>query len=156
MEVVLSASLALTVFAYAMKATRDDVLFFRDSIRLMFVSLISIFVLAPVTAIAVSEWIEPPLVVRVAIASMSISIIPPLLPWKKLQSKGDAHYAVGLTLVVAGLAIVVVPAAADLLAQVSHHPYRVPPGEIARYVFAIVLLPTALGIAFGYRWCAGR
>lgn len=151
-ELVLSLSLMVTLFAYAMKADKDDFLFFRSEYRLLFISLISIFVLAPVIAIALYEWIEPPLAVRVAIASMSISIIPPLLPWKQLKTKGNSQYAIGLTLIVACLAILVVPAAADLLGRVSNHPYHVPPGEIAGYVLQIVLLPTVLGFVVGHRW----
>ena len=151
-EFVLGASLALTVFAYSMRARRSDFLFFLTERRLLLISLLSIFSLSPMVAIAVIEWVEPPLVVRVAIASMSISIIPPLLPWKQLKDKGDRNYAVGLTLVVSVLAVGVVPATADLLGRVSNHPYGVPPWEIASYVLTIVLLPTALGIAFGYRF----
>lgn len=151
-ELVLSVSLMVTLFAYGMRADKDDFLFFRSEYRLLFISLISIFVLAPVIAIALYEWLDPPLAVRVAIASMSISIIPPLLPWKQLQKKGNSQYAIGLTMIVACLAILVVPAAADLLGRVSNHPYEVPPGEIAGYVLEIVLLPTILGFAVGNRW----
>ncbi len=151
-EFVLGSSLALTIFAYAMRADKEDFLFFTHERRLLLISLLSIFVLAPVVAIAVIEWIDIPVVVRVAIASMSISIIPPLLPWKQLEAKGDRHYGVGLTLIVAILAVAFVPMQADLLGRVSNHPYGVPPGEIASYVGIVVILPTILGIAIGRQW----
>lgn len=151
-EVVLSASLALTIFAYSMRAGREDFLFFVRERRLLLISLLSVFAFAPMVAIAVIYWIEPPLTVRVAIAAMSISILPPLLPWKQLEAKGDHHYAIGLTLIVAILAIVFVPALADLLGRVSHNPYGVPPGEIASYVGVIVLIPTIFGMSIAYRW----
>lgn len=155
-EFVLGASLALTVFAYAMKAEKEDFLFFLDERRLLLISLLSIFVLAPVVAIAVIEWIDIPITARVAIATMSISIIPPLLPWKQLQAKGDRHYGVGLTLIVAVLAVFFVPLQADLLGRVSNHPYGVPPGEIASYVILVVVLPTIAGIAAGAKWKSFR
>jgi BASS family bile acid:Na+ symporter len=151
-EIVLGAGLALMVFAFSMRAGKEDFDFVTSERRLFLISLLSIFVLAPTVAIAVIYWVEPPLVVRVAIASMSISIIPPLMPWKQLQARGDQHYAVGLTLAAAILAVFFVPAGADLLGRINHHPYGVPPGEIASYVFIIVVLPFALGIAVGYRW----
>ncbi len=151
-EFVLGAGLALMVFAFSMRANKEDFIFVASERRLFLISLLSIFMLAPTVAIGVIYWIEPPLVVRVAIASMSISIIPPLLPWKQMQDRGDHHYAVGLTLVAAILAVAFVPAGADLLGRINHHPYGVPPGEIASYVFIIVILPFAAGIAVGYRW----
>lgn len=151
---MLSASLALTIFAYSMQADKEDFLFFVRERRLLLISLLSVFALAPMVAIAVIYWIEPPLIVRVAIAAMSISILPPLLPWKQLEAKGDRHYAIGLTLIVAIFAIAFVPAQADLLGRVSHNPYGVPPGEIAGYVGVIVLIPTILGMSIAYRWKA--
>lgn len=151
-ELLISISLAATIFAYSTRASKEDFLWFRNEQRLLLISLLSIFALTPMVAIAVIFWIDPPLVVRVAIASMSVSIIPPLLPWKQIQSKGDRHYAIGLTLIVAIVAIGVVPASVDLLGQVSHHPYDVAPAEIAQYVFVIVVLPTLLGMAFAHQW----
>lgn len=151
-ELVLSVSLALTIFAFSMRAGKEDFLFFVKERRLLLISLLSVFALAPMVAIAVIYWVDPPLVVRVAIAAMSISILPPLLPWKQLESKGDHHYAIGLTLIVAVLAIAFVPAQADLLGRVNHHPYGVPPGEIASYVGVIVLIPTIFGMSIAYRW----
>ncbi len=151
-ELLISVSLAATIFAYSTHASKKDFLWFRSEQRLLLISLLSIFALTPMVAIAVIFWIDPPLVVRVAIASMSVSIIPPLLPWKQIQNEGGRHYAIGLTLIVAILAIGVVPASVDLLGKVSHHPYDVAPGEIAQYVFVIVVLPTMLGMAFACRW----
>lgn len=149
---VLTATLALTVFANAMRVEKEDLLFFFHDGRLLLISLLSIFVLAPVAAIAVIEWIDIPLVVRVAIATMSISIIPPLLPWKQLEASGDRHYGIGLTLIVAVLTVGFVPLQADLLGRVSHHPYGIPAWEIARYVLTVVLVPTAFGALVGARF----
>ncbi len=149
---VLTITLALTVFANAMRAGKEDLLYFLHEKRLLLVSLLSIFVLSPVAAISVVEWIDLPLVIRVAIATMSISIIPPLLPWKQLEARGNRHYGIGLTLIVAVLTIGFVPLQVDLLGRVSHHPYGVPAWEIARYVLLVVLVPTALGVLVGARW----
>lgn len=149
---VLPVSLALTVFANAMRAEKEDLLFFLHHRRLLLVSLLSIFVLAPVAAIATIEWIDIPLAVRVAIATMSVSIVPPLLPWKQLEASGNRHYGIGLTVIVAVLTIGFVPLQVDLLGRVSNHPYGVPAWEIARYVLLVVLVPTALGALAGSRW----
>ncbi|MDQ2621913.1 MAG: hypothetical protein M3Y45_02610 [Actinomycetota bacterium] len=149
---VLTISLALSVLANGMRVGKEDLLFFLHDKRLLLISLLSIFVLSPVAAIAVIEWIDIPLVIRVAIATMSASIISPLLPWKQLEASGDRHYGVGLTLIVAVLAVGFVPLQVDLLGRVSHHPYGVPAWEIARYVLAVVVLPTALGVLIGYFW----
>ena len=149
---LLTVTLALTVFANAMRVEKEDLLFFVHDQRLLLISLLSIFVLAPVVAISVIEWIDIPLVIRVAIATMSISIIPPLLPWKQLEASGNRHYGIGLTLIVAVLTIGFVPLQADLLGRVSHHPYGIPAWEIARYVLAVVLVPTILGTLVGARF----
>jgi len=146
---VLTVTLALTVFANAMQVEKEDLLFFTQDKRLLLISLLSIFVLAPTVAIAVIEWMDIPLVARVAIMTMSISIIPPLLPWKQLERSGNRHYGIGLTLIVAVLTVAFVPLQADLLGRVSHHPYGVPAWDIAQYVLVVVLVPTALGIWIG-------
>ncbi|NLE23641.1 MAG: hypothetical protein GX624_12810, partial [Actinobacteria bacterium] len=150
--IILNVGIALAVFAYALRASVDDVHFVVRERRLMGLSLISIFVVTPAIAIAVVEWVSMPPSARLAIVSLSFSIIPPTLPSKEFAAGGDRPYANALTLSVAILAIGVVPLLADLSGRVSNHPYGVPPGEIAGYVVTILAIPLLLGLAFRWRF----
>jgi BASS family bile acid:Na+ symporter len=152
LPVVLNVGIAMAIFSYALKATSEDLDFLVRERRLMGLSLISIFIVTPAIAVAVVEWISMPGIAKLAIVSLSFSIIPPTLPHKQFAAGGRRPYANALTLTVAILAIPFVPLLVDLSGRASHHPYGVPAGEIAAYVFGILAIPLILGLLFRWRW----
>jgi BASS family bile acid:Na+ symporter len=147
----LNLGIAMSIFAYALRADRDDIRFVKRERRLVGLSLLSIFVVTPAIAIAVVEWIDMPPRVKLAIVALSFSIIAPALPHKVGQG---AHrpYANALTLTVAALSIPVVPLLVDLMGRVTNHPYGISPGEIAGYVGTVLAVPLVLGLLFRWRW----
>jgi BASS family bile acid:Na+ symporter len=146
LTVSLNVGIALTVFAYALRASSADVRFLLRHRRLVAVSLLSVFVITPAIAVAVVGWIDMPVAAKVAIVSLSLSIIPPALPRKQRAAGGDRSYANALAVIVAAVAIVLVPALVDLLGRTTDRPYGVPVSEIAGYVFTILGVPLLAGI----------
>lgn len=147
----LNLGIAMSIFAYALRADGDELRFLKRERRLVGLSLLSIFVVTPAIAIAVVEWVDMPPRVKLAIVALSFSIIAPALP-HKLGKGGHRPYANALTLVVAALSIPVVPLLVDLMGRVTNHPYGVSPGEIAGYVGTVLAVPLVLGLLFRWRW----
>jgi BASS family bile acid:Na+ symporter len=85
--------------------------------------------------------------VKVALVSLALAPIPPILPKKALKAWGKSSYAFGL-LVVAGLfSIVFIPLAMELLERVFQIPLQMSPSVVAKLVLAAALAPLAAGIA---------
>ncbi len=152
LPIILNIGIAIAIFSYALRASPEDFRFLVRERRLMGLSLISIFIVTPALAVAVVEWISMPVPARLAIIALSFSIVPPSLPSKQLAAGGRRPYANALTLSVAVLAIGIVPLLADLSGRVSHHPYGVPPGDIAGYVTVVLVVPLLIGLAVRWRW----
>lgn len=145
LSLALNGGIALAIFAYALRANRDDLRLIRRERRLVGISLISVFVLTPAVAIAVVEWIDMPVVVKLAIVALSFSIIAPTLP-QKLGQDGRRPFANALMLLVALLSIVAIPVLVDLMGRLTEHDYGVAPGAIASYVGLVLGLPLVLGL----------
>lgn len=146
LHLALNISVAFTVFAYAIWIRREDFTFFIHQPRVLLISLLSIFVLAPTAAVTIAEWVDPSRVMNIAIVTLAISIIPPLMPLKQLSAGGNRAYAVELTLIVAVLTVLVVPLQADLLGRLTGKSYGVSPLDLSGYVVQIIIIPIALGL----------
>jgi BASS family bile acid:Na+ symporter len=146
-------SLIVTVFSFALTAQRfDDVRYLWHRPRLLIVSLLAMFVVTPVAALAIAMTFDIPISAQVAIVALSFSMIPPLLPQKEIAAGGDERYGIGLVMYVAVLAPLGITALVHLLGRVMDRPYGVPPGEIAATVAGLVVLPLIAGLVFGRIW----
>lgn len=146
-------SLVVTVFSFALTAQRfDDVRYLWRRPRLLVVSLLAMFVVTPVAALAIALTFDIPVSAQVAIVALSFSMIPPLLPQKEIAAGGDESYGIGLVIYVAVLAPFGITALVDLLGRVMDRPYGVPPGEVAATVAGLVVLPLVAGLIFGRLW----
>ena len=79
--------------------------------------------------------------------ALSISPIPPLLPGKEKGAGGDASYGLGLMAIAAGLSIVILQLALQLLGRYFGRPFAMSSGAIARVVLTSVIVPLAAGLA---------
>jgi bile acid:Na+ symporter, BASS family len=143
----LQISIVGTVFGFGLKTTADDLLYLVRQPALLGRSLISVFVIMPVVAVAISRWFDFPRTVEIALIALSISPTPPLLPSREAKSGGHESYALGLMALLAALSIVVVPLSAQLLSAFFGRPLGAPSLAIAGIVFKSVLLPLAVGMA---------
>ena len=113
--------------------------------RQLIVSLIAMFVVMPVVALALEIYVDFPHATRVALVVLALTPIPALLARTAISSGGGAEYAYGLGFAVCLLSIVVVPALVDFLGRVMRRPFAVEPGTVATTMLVQVLAPLALG-----------
>ncbi|TQM57335.1 bile acid:sodium symporter family protein [Humibacillus xanthopallidus] len=145
LSIAFQLSVAATVFWAGLGATREDIGYVLRRPRLLFVSLVAMFVVMPVVALAIEVTFDLPHAARVALVVLALSPIPQLLPRTTLASGGHHAYAYGLAFAVSLLSIVIVPAMTALLGRIMSRPFGVDPGVIARTMVLTVLVPLALG-----------
>jgi BASS family bile acid:Na+ symporter len=144
---VLKTSIFMTVFGLALNATMDDALYlFRRPSELVR-SLLSMNVIMPLFAAALAAAFNLHPAVEIALVTLAVSPVPPILPKKELKAGGHASYAIGLLAAAALLAIVFVPTAVELLGRVFGRSAHISVATIAQLVLLTVLLPLAAGIA---------
>lgn len=143
----LQISVVGTVLGFGLKTTFADLLYLLRQPALLVRSLIAVFVIMPIVAVAISQWFDFPRTVMIALIALSISPTPPLLPSREAKSGGHESYGLGLMALLAGLSIAVVPLAAQLLSAFFGRDLGAPASKIAGIVFISVLLPLAVGMA---------
>jgi bile acid:Na+ symporter, BASS family len=139
-------SIVCTVFGYGLKTTLDDLLYVVRSPGLLVRSLIAVFVIMPVVAVALARWFDFPRTVEIALIALAISPTPPLLPKREAKTGGYEPYGLGLMALLALLSIPVVPLSAMLLSAFFGRRFGAPALAIAGIVFKAVLLPLAVGM----------
>ena len=139
-------SIVCTVFGYGLKTTLDDLLYVVRTPGLLVRSLIAVFVIMPVVAVALALWFDFPRTVEIALIALAISPTPPLLPKREAKTGGYEPYGLGLMALLALLSIAVVPLSAELLSAFFGRRFGVPALAIAGIVFKAVLLPLAVGM----------
>lgn len=144
--IVLKASILLTVLSLGLNATWDDALHLFRRPSLLVRSVVSMNVAMPLVACALVVATDMPVPVRVALAALAVSPVPPILPKKQVKAGGDASYAIGLLAGIAVLAIIVVPVTVPAIANAFDRTAQVSPLQVAKVVVASVLAPLALGI----------
>jgi BASS family bile acid:Na+ symporter len=145
LPVVLQVSIGLVVFCLALSAERGDLAYLLRRPSLLVRSVLAMNVVMPLLAVAISLLFKLRLQVEVALVLLSISPVPPVLPGKQSKAGGSASYAVGLLMLAALLAIVVVPLSVTLIARVFGTEARIPMALVAKVVGASVIGPLLLG-----------
>ena len=139
-------SVAITVFWAGLGASRHDLNYVFERPRLLLTSLIAMFIVMPVAALALELYFEFPHPARVALVVLALSPIPQLLPRTTLASGGHHSYAYGLAFSVSLLSVVIVPAMVSFLGHVMGRPFGVDTAVVARAVVLTCLVPLALGM----------
>ena len=143
----LKTSIFLTVFGLSLQATMDAAFYlFRRPAELVR-SLLSMYVVMPLFATALVAVFDLHPAVEIALITLAVSPVPPLLPKKGRKAGGPGDYVIGLLVAAALFAIVFVPLAVDLLGRVFGRPAQISVATIAQLVFTTVFLPLAAGIA---------
>jgi BASS family bile acid:Na+ symporter len=143
----LNLSIVLMVFSLALRASGGSARAAFSSPSLLLRSLLAMFVIMPALAvsIALSFDLNPPLLV--ALMLLALAPVPPVLPAKQLRAGGDSGYVLGLLVVSALAAVVVVPAGVEAIDWIFHRDFDLPWSATARVVATSVLLPVIAGLA---------
>jgi bile acid:Na+ symporter, BASS family len=140
-------SLILMVFALGLKASVQDALYLFRRPRELARAMVSMFVVMPVVVFALTRAFDLHPAVRLALAGLALSPLPPTFPKKAIKQGGRVSYTVGLLVAATLLAIVYIPLALELIERINGNPLRMTAGAVFALVFGALLVPLALGIA---------
>lgn len=144
---VLTASIIITVFGFGLRATLDDLLYLVRRPRLLGRSLVAMFVVMPLVAIALVSAFHFAPTVNIALVAISIAPLPPLLPNRFLKAGGDASYGIALMVTIGLLSVIIIPIAVELLERFFDHPLAMTPSAVAGVILKTALLPLGAGVA---------
>jgi BASS family bile acid:Na+ symporter len=142
----LQVSVLLTVFGFGLQTTVHELLYLVRRPGLLARSLVAMFVVMPIVAVAVVRVFELRPAFEIALVALAISPVPPLLPKKEGKAGGQSAYALGLMAAVSLLAIAVVPLSVEILGRYFAQPLRMPPLAVAKVVVIMTLLPLVAGV----------
>jgi bile acid:Na+ symporter, BASS family len=142
----LQVSILCTVFGFGLKATLDDVLHVVRRPALFARSLLAVFVIMPIVAVALARVFDVRPAVEIALVALALSPVPPLLPQRETKAGGHKGYAIGLMATLSALAIVIVPLALAGLGLVFGQTFGMAPVEVAKIVLPSTLLPLLAGV----------
>jgi BASS family bile acid:Na+ symporter len=151
---LVKVSLALMVLAIGLRSSEGDALWLTRRPGLLARSLLSINVIVPLVALAVTQAFDLQPAVEVAIVALSISPVPPILPIQTGKAGGESAYAIGLLTVVSLAAIVLVPLSVVALAALLGGTAPLAGRPVAVLMLEGVLAP--LGVGFAIRRLAPR
>ncbi len=137
--VVVRAGVILSVLAVGLTAGARDVTFLLRRPRKLAMAMISMNVVMPLFVAATLALVHVRPAVALALMTLAVSPIPPILPKRAMSAGGAAPYTIGLLVAAALFAIVIVPFAV----VVESH---VPALAIVRVIALTVLAPLAMGM----------
>ena len=140
------ASIFLIVFGLGLGSTRADALSLLHRPRLLVRSLVSMNAVMPLVAAGLAQAFDFHQAVKITLIALAVSRVPPILPRKELKAGGPRSYAIGLLVVAAVLAIVLVPFSVEAIGRLFQTEVRVPASAVARLVAITVLVPIVAGI----------
>jgi bile acid:Na+ symporter, BASS family len=140
-------SIVVTMFGYGLRTTREDALYFTRVPWLLVASLLSMFVVVPAFAFAIALTFPMDAPASVAIVSLAVVAVPPLLPWKEVKAGGDPSYARSLTLAGVVASLVLTPALAAFARWQMGRGYTLGPASAATAVMGLLFLPLLAGSA---------
>ena len=143
--ITVKLSIVLSVFAIGLSASIDDATYlFRNPAKLGRV-LLSMYVILPVFAVALSLIFDLHPAVEIALVALSISPVPPILPRKAFKAGSDEPYVIGVLTTTALLTVIVAPLSIE-----AHTLFGIPmsmsPLALAKLALISILLPLGIGI----------
>jgi len=154
----LSWAVRLMIFALGLRATWSDVTFLWRQPGLLIRSLLAMYIVIPVFAVAMVKLLDLPRTTEVAMLVIAISAGAPLVPRRLLQAGGDPRYVLSLAVTSSVLAIATVPLSVAALGWIFGVSAGVDPGAVAGLIAGSFLLPFVAGVALHAIWpaVAGR
>ncbi len=145
-QLVVKLSLALAVLSIGLRSSEGDALWLLRRPGLLARSMLSMNVIVPLVALAVTQALDLNPAVRVALVALSISPVPPILPHQTGKAGGEAAYAIGLLTIASLFAVVLVPVSLEILAALSGRTMHLAPMAVAVLMVETVLAPLGLGL----------
>jgi len=144
----LKTSLVLIQFGLGLEVTLEDLTYLFKRPGLLLRSLFSMNIAMPLFAVVLVlafKGLHP--AVKVALVTLAVAPIPPILPKKAVKAGGRSSYMFGLLVGSGLLSILFVPLAMELLEIVFQTPLQMSPLAVAPLVLIGVVVPLAAGMA---------
>jgi bile acid:Na+ symporter, BASS family len=142
---IVKVSLALAVLAIGLRSSEGDAVWLIRRPGLLARSFLSINVIVPLVALAITQALDLQPAIEVAIVALSISPLPPILPNRTGRAGGESAYSIGLLTLVSAAAIVVVPISVSVLAALLGASVHFSVWPVAVLMAESVLLPLGAG-----------
>ena len=144
---IVQVSMGLIILSVALNATVKDLTYLLRKPGLLIRSLLAMYVIMPLFAIALALLFNLNPIVEAALIALALSPVPPVLPRKELKAGGAASYTLGLFAIAAIVSIFYVPLAAEMIGRAFGQDLEVSTSRIALIVATSVLLALVLGVA---------
>ncbi|HSR89940.1 MAG TPA: hypothetical protein VLK88_01435, partial [Gemmatimonadales bacterium] len=146
-KLLIVGSMFLVVFALGLKVTPGSVLYLVRHERLLLKSVLAMNIIMLVLVVEVGLRVDIPVPIKIALGTLAVSPVPPILPFQQEKAGGSAEYSIGLLATSALLSIVIAPFSILVVDRIKHTEWAVPPMQVAQTVLVSVLVPLVLGYA---------
>ncbi len=140
-------SVALSMFCVALQATPQSLRSLLDRPGRLARTLVAMFAVMPLLALALAAGFNLQRSLEVALVTVALSPVPPVLPKKQVAAGGTSSYALGLVAVTAVFSVVFIPVAVQVLGWALGRSLDVPVGLLIKIVATSLLLPLVAGMA---------
>lgn len=143
----IQVSMALVVFCVALGVRPAELVPLLRSPGLLIRSVLAMYVVMPLVALAMAIWFDLKHAVEVALVTMALAPIPPILPNKQVQAGGNPGRTLGILTLTAAVSVVFIPGAVVLIGQIFGRDLSVSTGAIFKMVAIALLIPAIAGMA---------
>lgn len=143
---VIKASLVLTVFAVGLRATPDDATYLFRHPGMLMRTVGAMNIVMPLLALWLSVTFGLDPAVKLALVTLAMSPVPPILPIRITLAGGEPAYNIGVLTATAILSVIIVPLSVWAVGKMYSLPLYMPLLTIAKLVAFSVLIPLVVGI----------
>lgn len=142
---VLQISIAVIVFANALRSQPGDLTYLWRRPSLFARSILSMNVLMPFLAALAAKLFHLRPEIELTLILLAVSPVPPILTGKQGKAGGNVSYGIGLLMTSALVALVAAPLSITLIGRWFGFDLHVPVAVIAKVLLISVIVPLALG-----------
>jgi len=142
----IKASILLIVFGIGLEAHYQDAFSLFKKPGLLFRSLLSMNVVLPVAVVAMAAFFSLYPALEIALVTLALSPVPPILPKSQLRVGGRSQYVIGLLVTTSLFSVFFIPIILGILGKVFSKSLHVSPLIVMKSVSFSILLPLAAGL----------
>ncbi|TGS09654.1 Na+-dependent transporter [Mesorhizobium sp. M2E.F.Ca.ET.209.01.1.1] len=146
---ILSLSLLVLVFVLGLRAKFDEVTYLFRNPGLLCRSILAMNILLVCIAVAASVLLNLDPAIKIALVTLAVSPVPPLLPNKQMGAGGTSHYAIGLLVAASVVSVVLVPLSIEAIEHFFPFDLYIAPGKVFSVVAMSIFVPLILGMLVG-------
>lgn len=143
---VLKLSVLAIVFSLGLKATPRDVIHLLGRPGLLLRSILAMNVVMVVFAVLVCLVFPMALPVKIALVSLALSPVPPILPNSQTKAGGSVAYSISLLVIASLVSLVLIPLALALCGPIFGKQYNVSMGKLIFIIVLSIIGPLCLGL----------